>query len=245
MSLFGRLEADEMGLFGRLFSRRVLRASKTGERVEPTGPVGTEEIAKAREYLRTKAEVDIDQFLTHRANVSIFEQPLGNTKHCLSVSDVAGFVERNELDLNRRAHLAKCEECRVAVATYRRAAADDWDPFTQSVAIYKAHEIRLPKGADFFLILTNKAENRVLQQLDPHSISVTGAIEAADCTRIDSLDAKQFNATEAVALRFKDYSVNLPEKKLTTPPIADWLTVSGQADGMKVHKQALVCLQVD
>jgi hypothetical protein len=233
-----------MSLFGRLFPRRVLRELKSAERREPTGPVGPEEIAKARDYLRTKAAVDIDQFLAHRATASIFEQPLGSTKFCLSVSDVADFVERNRLDLKRRAHLAKCEECRVAVATYRRAAADDWDPFTQSVNIYKAHEIRLPKGADFFLILTNKAGNRVLQQLDPQSVSVTGAIKAANCTRIDPLDAKQYDATEAVALRFDGYSVNHPEKNPTSAPFADWLTVSGQADGVKVHKQALVCVQI-
>jgi hypothetical protein len=208
-----------------------------------SGPVGPDEVERAREYLRSRVDVDVDSFLAHRSTVSIFEEPLGKTPECLSVNDVADFVEKHKLSMPKRLHVAACADCRQSVATYRRAVASDWDPFTRNIKIHKADRIWLPKGADFFLILTNNAEQELLGQLDPASILVTGAIEAAGC-RLDRLDAKQFNATEAVALRFDKYSLKMPISKTSNTPVADWLEVSGNAAGTPVHKQALVCVHV-
>jgi hypothetical protein len=95
----------------------------------PLNPVGLREYEAAKSHLSKNSGFDFDTFLEEIRAGTLFDEPLGPSAHCLSVSQIAECVEavgsRGE-SVGEKAvntHLGNCDVCRENVAAYRTLAA--------------------------------------------------------------------------------------------------------------------------
>jgi hypothetical protein len=95
----------------------------------------------------------------------------------------------------------------------------------KSIEIHSASHIRVPANGNIFLVLYNRGPEGALSSLDPHSIRVEGAIDAIG-ESVETLDPTLFNgASEAVALHFRDFCLNVAE----TGEICNYVKISGSS----------------
>jgi|GEM_PF-4924586 len=192
---------------------------------------------RAKERLQRQVRFDIDEFLERETPAVLFDEPLGPTSHCLSITHIGDLVEGKSLPLELRRHAAQCGDCRREIATYRALTEHDWErPGIVPGIVLPYAQIRIPEGGNFFLVLANRGEAGFLGGIDPTSVTVTGAIKAKDCS-IAPHKILLRDVSEAVELHFKDYKVNAPKGQKET---CNWLEIEARTRGGKLRKREFV-----
>jgi hypothetical protein len=182
-------------------------------------------IARSRASLSESEDFDVDTFFK-KINVSILDEPLGNTIDCLSANEIADFVTRDELSAARRLHVGECQDCQEMINIYRLACEEQPTPLND-LEIIRSEQIWIPEGGSFFLILANRGEKPVFRDLDLKTAEAKGAIVASGCEP-EELDPSPYEATEAVKLCFRSHNVTLPRAPQNAP-VPGWLTICARS----------------
>jgi hypothetical protein len=188
----------------------------------------------AKERLRRRVRFDVDEFLSRETDDVLFRQPLGPTRHCLSITQIGDLVEGTLRENEPLQHVAHCKDCRREIDNYRDLTEQDW----AAVAgiIIESSAIRIPQGGRFYLVLANHGEAGLLSGIDPSSIVVAGAIDARGC-RISPIKRAGNDVAERVELHFDHFKVNAPEGQ---KEICNWLELEGRTKSGKLRKREFV-----
>jgi hypothetical protein len=193
------------------------------------------EIDRSLAYLRGRG-FDVDGFLEDVDVDRVLAAPLGKTADCLSPTEIASLVERDQLDAARRLHVGECDECRRLIGIYERASHEDWTA-DDELHIVRGEQIWIPEGGDFYLIMANRGKKGFLRTLDPESVEVKGSVSGKDCV-IETLDPSPYEAREAVKLLFNSYDVHLPKLRNKSLPCV--LQIEGRTGSRELNHRELV-----
>ena len=189
----------------------------------------------AKQRLQRHARFDIDAFLARETAEKIFDEPLGSTPQCLSITQIGDLVEGKAISAEAYHHAVMCGECAKEILNYRALTEHDWETESKFVVAF-AHAIRIPAGGNFFLVLGNQGQSGLLSGIDPSSVVVGGAIEASGC-RIAPHASPLQGVSEAVELHFLRYRVNAPAGQ---NEVCNWLELEARTKTGKLRKRQLV-----
>lgn len=201
-------------------------------KVKQTEVVRPSDGLQAKERLRRRVHFDVDEFLSRETDDVLFDQPLGPTRHCLSITQIGDLVEGNLHEQEPLQHATHCADCRREIDNYRALTEQDW---AAVVGIRIGSAIRIPEGGKFYLVVSNHGEAGLLSEIDPKSVVVEGAIAARGCS-ISPIE-KTDDDVERVELHFEQFKVNAQEGQ---EEICDWLELKGRTKAGKLRKREFV-----
>lgn len=231
------------------------RKRQTGDSPRPA-PVGRDGYERATARLKRRADFDLDALLDEDLD-TLLGHPLGPTAACLSVGEVADFLEPDRdarLGAERVAaiqvHLAECDVCRADLELYQRfvssaeararAAAADGPVHLVDSRVDEPVDIdaRDPGNVTLTVVMRSRGEQ---PPVEPRSLNVRGALRgrSRSLRRLATGDPEREAAYE-VSLRVEP--VDLP--KLEEAPVLDWLKFEGELeDGRTFSSRSLVHLR--
>jgi hypothetical protein len=220
--------------------------------------VGRKEAAAALEYLRAHSRVDLDHFLANADAATLLASPLGPTDQCLSVDDVAEYVESETKSISRarrqelEKHLAACRDCRANADLYerllRRSTEEAAEPDATALEIEILHpdEIAVPAESEDEVELVLLARGLDLAKaltIDADSLILRSDFITARARSLKRLSKPmEYGARAAFAARFhvdwtKLHGVGEPE-------LCDWVQLEGKTvSGVAFSTRSLLCFK--
>jgi hypothetical protein len=224
-------------------------------------PVGRKSYEQATERLRRRGDLDVDALLAEDPE-TLLGRPLGPTPACLSIGEVADFLEPDRdarLGAERVAaiqvHLTECDVCRADAELYQRFVSSAEARARAAATHGPIHlvESRIDDPVD---IDANDPENVTLTvvmrsrgaeaPVEPRSLHVRGALRgrSRSLRRLAATTTATDDPEREVA-----YEVNLEVEPVALPrleeaPVLDWLKLEGELeDGGTFSTRSLVHLR--